>query len=158
MALRPERRDQYRLQSEKARMLWQIRRARGPPRRSRLDPFAEQVLPAWFHLPPSYKGGRIPAVIAIPGMDSFKEVNVALYGDRWLNRGIAVLAIDGPGQYEAPILGTYFSVENWVAAAKPVFDWLAARAEIDADRIGVTGTSFGSFFGTVLAASEPRRP
>ena len=119
-------------------------------------PFADKVVPAWFHLPPSYKGGRIPSVIAIPGMDSFKEVNVTLYGDRWLNRGIAVLAIDGPGQYEAPILGTYFSVENWVAAAKPVFDWLAARAEIDADRIGVTGTSFGSFFGTVLTASEPR--
>jgi len=119
-------------------------------------PFADNVVPAWFHLPPSYKGGRIPAVIAIPGMDSFKEVNVALYGDRWLNRGIAVLAIDGPGQYEAPILGTYFSVENWVAAAKPVFDWLAARPEIDGDRIGVTGTSFGSFFGTILTASEPR--
>jgi dienelactone hydrolase len=119
-------------------------------------PFADKVVPAWFHLPPSYKGGRIPAVIAIPGMDSFKEVNVALYGDRWLNRGIAVLAIDGPGQYEAPILGTYFSVENWVAAAKPVFDWLAGRPEIDGDRIGVTGTSFGSFFGTILTASEPR--
>jgi dienelactone hydrolase len=119
-------------------------------------PFADKVVPAWFHLPPSYKGGRIPAVIAIPGMDSFKEVNVALYGDRWLNRGIAVLAIDGPGQYEAPILGTYFSVENWVAAAKPVFDWLAGRPEIDGERIGVTGTSFGSFFGTILTASEPR--
>jgi dipeptidyl aminopeptidase/acylaminoacyl peptidase len=95
-------------------------------------------------------------VIVVPGMDSYKEVSVALYGDRWLNRGIAVLAIDGPGQYEAPILGVYFSVENWVAAAKPMVDWLAARPEVDADRIGVSGTSFGSFFGTLLAASEPR--
>lgn len=118
--------------------------------------FQDKVVPAWFHLPPSYKGGRIPVVIAIPGMDSYKEVNVALNGDRWLSRGIAVLAIDGPGQYEAPILGVYFSVENWVAAAKPIVDWLAARPEIDAERIGVTGTSFGSFFGTILTASEPR--
>src|SRR5579883_964774 len=68
-------------------------------------PFADSALPAWFHLPPGYGGGRIPCVIAIPGMDSFKEIAVALYGDRWLARGIAVLAIDGPGQYEARILG-----------------------------------------------------
>ena len=44
----------------------------------------------------------LPVVIAIPGMDSYKELQVALYGDRLLNRGMAVLAIDGPGQYEAP--------------------------------------------------------
>jgi dienelactone hydrolase len=119
-------------------------------------PFRDKALPAWFHLPPGYRGGRIPAVIAIPGMDSFKETMVALYGDRWLNRGIAVLAIDGPGQYEAPIVGIDFSVENWVAAAPLVFDWLARRPEIDDRRIGVTGVSFGSFFGTIFTASEPR--
>ena len=45
----------------------------------------------------------------MPGMDSYKEIQIALYGDRFLNRGIAVLAIDGPGQYEAPMLGIYFS-------------------------------------------------
>jgi hypothetical protein len=27
-------------------------------------------LPAWFHLPVGYSGGRVPAVVAIPGMDS----------------------------------------------------------------------------------------
>ena len=52
-------------------------------------------LPAWFHLPPDYKGGRIPVVVSIPGMDSFKEIGVAMYGDRWLSRGLAVLALDG---------------------------------------------------------------
>ena len=105
---------------------------------------------------PGYSGGRIPAVIAIPGMDSFKEISVALYGDRFLNRGMAVLAIDGPGQYEAPLLGLYFSMESWMAAGKPLVDWLSARPEIDADRIGASGTSFCTFFGTILAAHEPR--
>jgi dipeptidyl aminopeptidase/acylaminoacyl peptidase len=119
-------------------------------------PFKDSALPAWFHLPPGHSGGKLPVVIAIPGMDSFKEVSVALYGDRWLNRGIAVLAIDGPGQYEAPMVGINVSMENWLAAGKPVVDWLVARSDIDADRIGVTGTSFGSFFGTLVAATEPR--
>ncbi|HYS47389.1 MAG TPA: alpha/beta hydrolase [Xanthobacteraceae bacterium] len=119
-------------------------------------PFQGKAIPAWLHLPAGYRGGRLPVVISIPGMDSFKEAMVALYGDRWLNRGIAVLAIDGPGQYEAPMIGLYFSVDAWAAAGPVVVDWLAARPEIDAERIGVSGLSFGSFFGTILAAHEPR--
>ncbi len=119
-------------------------------------PFQGKAIPAWLHLPAGYRGGRLPVVISIPGMDSFKEAMVALYGDRWLNRGIAVLAIDGPGQYEAPMIGLYFSVDAWAAAGPVVVDWLAARPEIDPDRIGVSGLSFGSFFGTILAAHEPR--
>ena len=119
-------------------------------------PFKNSALPAWFHLPPNYAGGRIPVAIVIPGMDSFKDVSVALYGDRWLNRGIAVLAIDGPGQYEAPMVGITVSMENWLSTGKIAVDWLTSRPEVDADRIGVTGTSFGSFFGTLVAGSEPR--
>jgi len=119
-------------------------------------PFRDKAIPAWFHLPPGYQGGRIPVVISIPGMDSFKEAMVALYGDRWLSRGIAVLAIDGPGQYEAPMLGLYFTVDAWAAAGPVLADWLGGRPEVDAGRIGVTGTSFGSFFGTILTAHEPR--
>jgi dienelactone hydrolase len=119
-------------------------------------PFQGKAIPAWLHLPPGYSGGKLPVVISIPGMDSYKEIQVALYGDRFLNRGMAVLAIDGPGQYEAPMIGLYFSVENWMAAGKALVDWLSARPEIDPERIVASGTSFGTFFGTVLTAHEPR--
>ena len=119
-------------------------------------PFKGKAIPGWFHLPPGYAGGRIPAVISIPGMDSFKETGVALGSDRWLARGVAVLAIDGPGQYESPLNGLYVSMQNWIDAGPAVVDWLVGRPEIDAGRIGVTGTSFGSFFGTIVAAHEPR--
>ena len=119
-------------------------------------PFKDKAIPAWLHLPPGYSSGKLPVVIAIPGMDSYKEIQVALYGDKYLNRGMAVLAIDGPGQYEAPMIGLYFTMENWMAAGPALVDWIAARPELDATRIGVAGTSFGSLFGTVLTASEPR--
>ena len=119
-------------------------------------PFKGKSIPGWFHLPPGYTGGKLPVVISIPGMDSFKETGVALANDRWLSRGVAVLAIDGPGQYESPLLGLYVSMQNWIDAGPAVVDWLAARPEIDAQRIGVTGSSFGSFFGTILASHEPR--
>ena len=120
-------------------------------------PFRDgKSLPAWLHLPPGYRGGRIPVVISVPGMDSFKEMSVALYGDRWLSRGVAVLALDGPGQYESPVLEIFFSMDAWVATGTRVVDWLTARPEIDPTRIGLSGNSFGSFFGTLAAAHEPR--
>ena len=115
-----------------------------------------QQLPAWLHLPPGYRGGRLPVVVSLPGMDSFKEIGVAMYGDRWLSRGLAVLALDGPGQYESPVLGVYFSMPAWIATGPAVVSWLMARPEIDPDRIGFSGNSFGSFFGTIAAAHEPR--
>jgi dienelactone hydrolase len=119
-------------------------------------PFKDTALPAWFHLPPNYKGGKIPVIINVPGMDSYKEIQTALYGDRFLNRGFAVLNIDGPGQYEAPMLGIYFSMDNWVATGKAVCDWLAKRPQVDMSKVVLSGTSFGTFFGTLATAHEPR--
>jgi dienelactone hydrolase len=119
-------------------------------------PFKGKSIPAWPHLPPGYSGGKVPVIIAIPGMDSFKETSVALANDRWMQRGVAVLAIDGPGQYESPLLGVYVSMQNWVDAGPVLVDWLLQRPEIDAQKIGITGASFGSFFGTIVAANESR--
>ena len=119
-------------------------------------PFKGKSIPAWFHLPPGYSGGKVPVIISIPGMDSFKETSVALANDRWMQRGVAVLAIDGPGQYESPLNGVYVSMQNWIDAGPVLVDWLLQRPEVDGQKIGATGTSFGSFFGTILAANEPR--
>ena len=115
-----------------------------------------QSLPGWFHLPAGYGGGRLPTVIAIHGMDSFKEHTVSLQGDRWLQRGFAVLAIDGPGQYESAMLGIHFTMDAWVAAGKACVDWLVRRADVNPEKIGMSGVSFGSFFSTIAAAHEPR--
>ena len=119
-------------------------------------PFQGKALPGWFHLPPAYSGGKLPAIWWIPGMDGFKEANVALYGDRWLSRGIAVLTLEGPGQYESAVNNIHVSVPNWAEAGTAVMDWMAARPELDPKRIAVGGSSFGSFFGTLVAAHEPR--
>lgn len=113
-------------------------------------------IPAWFHLPVTYRSGRIPVVISVPGMDTFKEMAVSLYGDRWLNRDMAVLAIDGPGQYESAVLDVHFSMRAWCETGKSAVEWLLAREEIDPGRIGISGNSFGSFFATIAGANEPR--
>ena len=118
---------------------------------------AGRVIPAVFHLPANYKAGtKIGAIASVAGMDGYKERSVALYGDRWLNRGIAVLALEAPGEWEAPLLDSFVSMQNTIAAAPVVYEWLAARTEIDSAKIGLTGVSFGTFFTTVMAAHEPR--
>jgi dipeptidyl aminopeptidase/acylaminoacyl peptidase len=89
-------------------------------------------------------------------MDGYKERSVPLYGDPWLNRGVAVLTIEGPGQYESAVLGIHASVAAWAATGRAVFDWLAARADIDRERIAITGRSFGTFFATIALSHEPR--
>jgi dienelactone hydrolase len=119
-------------------------------------PLGDQRLPAWLHLPVNYTGGRIPVVLSIPGMDSFKEASVSLYGDPLLSRGFAVLAVDGPGQYESLLLGVFLTMNKWKAMGRACVDWLQARPEVDLARIAIIGRSFGSFGTTIAASAEPR--
>jgi pimeloyl-ACP methyl ester carboxylesterase len=67
-----------------------------------------------------------------------------------------VLTLEGPGQYESAVNGIHVSVPNWIDAGKAVMNWMAARPELDVQRIGIAGSSFGSFFGTIAASHEPR--
>ena len=100
-----------------------------------------------------WHAGRPPVVILIPGLDSVKE-ELHLYGDDFLRRGMAVLAIDGPGQgemeFEFPLRHDY---EVPVAHA---IDYLETRADVDSTRVGLMGVSFGGQFAVRAAAFERR--
>jgi fermentation-respiration switch protein FrsA (DUF1100 family) len=113
-------------------------------------------LPGYFHLPPKRPAGRLPAVWAISGMDSFKELSVALYGDKLLERGIAVLALEGPGQGECNIRNIHTTATNWMQAGPEVLRWLRSQPEVDPDRIVVQGVSMGSYWGTQVASVDER--
>jgi dienelactone hydrolase len=120
-------------------------------------PYRGKSLPAIFHLPPNYQSGtKAPVIVAVSGMDGFKERSVALYKDGWMSRGYAVLAFEGPGYWEPPVRGIYVDVPGWAEAAKTVADWLVKRPEVDAGKIGMTGVSFGSFFTSIMMASDAR--
>jgi dienelactone hydrolase len=120
-------------------------------------PYRGKTLPAIFHLPPNYQSGaKVPVIVSVSGMDGFKERSVALYKDSWMARGYAVLAFEGPGYWEPPVRGLYVDVPGWAEAAKTVADWLVKRPEVDAGKIGMTGVSFGSFFTSIMMASDAR--
>lgn len=117
-------------------------------------PFEGKELPAYLHLPHEPAPGEtFPCVVNIPGMDSSKENGVMMYGDAYLERGMAVLTIDGPGQAECCTLGIYVTATNHMDAARDTLDWLAAHPAIDTGNIVVRGTSFGTFWGLQWAAA-----
>lgn len=127
-----------------------------PHRVERVElPFGKGRLPCYFHLPRGYQGGRIPTVIAVGGMDTRKELVVAQYGEKLLERGFAMLVVDGPGRGEAPVLGSYVTADNWIAAGQVFMEWLRQRPEVDPDRIVGFGQSFGSYWMTQIAATQP---
>jgi alpha-beta hydrolase superfamily lysophospholipase len=88
-------------------------------------------------------------------MDAPKELNVNLYGDKFLERGFAVLAFDGPGQGEAPIRGNKFTPTAWIDAGAALVEWCRARPEVDDERIVGFGLSFGSYWMSQIAATQP---
>jgi dienelactone hydrolase len=124
-----------------------------PVRRLRI-PYGDGSLSAVLHLPvgADEARGSIPATLHVGGMDSFKEHAVAMLGDRFLQRGIARLIFDGPGQGEAILEGAFVSRRNMVDAGLAALEVLGAQPEIDPSRIGVTGVSFGSWWATQIAA------
>lgn len=119
-------------------------------------PFEGKTLSALLHLPLRMKAGeKIPCVLYIPGMDGVKEDN-PIYGDPFLERGIAVLSIDGPGQGETRAGGVKCTAANYADAGKLACDYLVKRPEIDANRLAIMGSSMGSYWGPRVAAAEPR--
>jgi dienelactone hydrolase len=119
-------------------------------------PYRGRSLPAVLHLPPKRQAGdKVPVIVAVPGMDGFKERSVSLYADGWMDRNYAVLAIEGPGYWESPVRGIFIDVQGWVETGQEVAKWLRARPEIDPERIAATGSSFGSFFSAAMISEEP---
>ena len=92
---------------------------------------------------------RPPVVIMAMGLDSAKE-EMHSNEEVFLRRGLATLSFDGPGQgeaeYDLPIHPAY---EEPVAA---VIDHLAARRDVDADRLAIWGVSLGGYYAPRAAA------
>jgi dipeptidyl aminopeptidase/acylaminoacyl peptidase len=97
-----------------------------------------------------------PAILLLPGMDMTKEAAPSPLDNVFAARGMHVLVVDGPGQGASNLRKIWITDDNYERAAKAAVDYLMDRPEIDRDRIGVCGVSFGSHWGPRLAAIDPR--
>ncbi len=116
-----------------------------------------KFLPGWLHLPVTYKPEeKIPCVITVGGMDSTKEICVALHGDQYLERGMAVFLFDGPGQYSSALREIFVTEEGFYKAGEAIYAWLQQQPEIDLEQLAVRGVSMGSIWGTQIASVIPK--
>jgi cephalosporin-C deacetylase-like acetyl esterase len=118
-------------------------------------PFEDKSLPGLLHLPLN-RPEKVPCVVSFDGMDSFKEAMHPNYDDKLMERGMAILSLDGPGQGECLVRKIHCTATNFPQAGTAAMDYLLTRPEIDGNRIGVVGTSMGSFWVTQIAVYEPR--
>jgi len=96
---------------------------------------------------------RPPVAILLPGLDACKE-ELHAWSDAFVRRGIATLAIDGPGQGETAFRLPITS--RWGAVIGAVIDVLARRADVDGSNVAVVGQSLGALYAPLAAALEPR--
>ncbi|WP_051132948.1 alpha/beta hydrolase family protein [Nocardia paucivorans] len=112
-----------------------------------LEPEARRVsgegFTGWLRGPSDALG----TVIIIPGLDSAKEEFLDL-ASALLARGLAVFAMDGPGQ----------GVLASTTTLRPDYEQVVGRVidALDVDRVALVGLSLGGYFAARTAALEPR--
>lgn len=126
---------------------------------ARLDPSAQRLeIPieggtAYANLRKPAGIERPPYVVVIPGLDSTKE-EFFFFEQSFLDRGLATISIDGPGQGET---GLAVPIRpDYETAVSPLLDLLSTRDDLDHDRAGVAGVSLGGYYAPRVAAFEPR--
>lgn len=93
-----------------------------------------------------------PVVIMWGGVDACKEQMTAA-SDALLRHGVATVAIDNAGTGESPVRGVPDAERQFLT----VMDWVQARTDWRAERVGLLGRSFGGYWATKLAHMVPDR-
>ena len=94
-----------------------------------------------------------PLVISVGGLDSYKEFVVDQFGPHYLKAGLAYLALDMPGTGESPVKIDVGSERIFTR----VIDALQTRTDIDVNRVGFQGASWGGHWAARVAYDEPKR-
>jgi dipeptidyl aminopeptidase/acylaminoacyl peptidase len=118
-------------------------------------PYEGTTLPALFMKAPGVSG-RAPTVVVFDGMDNCKEMSVLFAGLEFAARGWHTLAIDGPGQGESLRLRDLCARHDYEVPGTAAYADVAARPDVDPERVVVMGYSFGGYYAARVAAFERR--
>lgn len=118
-------------------------------------PYGKTPLPVWFFRPDTATGRR-RTVILTNGSDG-QNVDMWTYGvQAALDRGWNALVYDGPGQGQLLFVDQVVFTPTWEKVVGPLVDWLAARSDVDPDRIALTGLSMAGDLAPRAAAFDNR--
>jgi len=131
---------------------WKLTRA--PFERVQIN-YEGKTLDGYFRKPNNPQGKKFPVVIPFQGADTMAEATI-LNGGAYVNRGMAYLVVDFPGQGGAMRLKDLHLPPDTDRIAKALIDYLETRPDVDATRIGMQGISMGGY-GVPRAASGEKR-
>ena len=126
-----------------------------PPLERVRVPYEGTTLPCYFIPARNAPLGPTPAIIFFGGSDSTaEELYFLLPG--LVERGLAMLIVDGPGQGSALRHQGLFTRPDWEVPATAAYEYLAQRPEVDPNRIAIIALSFGGYLAPRAAAFEHR--
>ncbi len=112
-------------------------------------------LPGYF-IRSANGGARQPVLISFGGLDSFKDELWFMTGRGAVQRGMSVLLVDGPGQGGALRRHGLVTRHDYEVPVGKCIDWLERRADVDAARIAVSGSSLGGYYAARAGSMEHR--
>lgn len=118
-------------------------------------PFEGQTMEGYFVRPDTSSGPK-PTVLLLGGADSWAEELYFLGGSEFPARGMNVVMVDTPGRGSSLRFKEMYSRPDYEVPVAAILDQLVERDEVDADRIGLAGVSFGGYYAPRAAAFEPR--
>jgi esterase/lipase len=118
-------------------------------------PFEGTTLPGYLCLVDN-SGKKRPLLIVHSGFDGTAEEIYFEIGKLAVERGFNCLLFEGPGQGEVVRKQRILFRPNWETVVTPVMDYAIQLPEVDTERIGLMGISFGGYFAPRAVAYEHR--
>jgi dipeptidyl aminopeptidase/acylaminoacyl peptidase len=118
-------------------------------------PFEGITMDGYF-VRPDASGEARPTVLFLGGADSWAEELYFLGGTEFPARGLNVVMVDTPGRGSSLRFKQLYSRPDYEVPVAAVLDHIVQRPDVDADRIGLAGVSFGGYYAPRAAAFEPR--
>ncbi|HEY7363017.1 MAG TPA: alpha/beta hydrolase [Methylomirabilota bacterium] len=128
-----------------------------PPLEQVEVPYEGTTLPGYFY--PAMNtdgGGQAPGLLYVAGADVLKEELYFLGGRAAIERGMALLVVDMPGQGETLRHRGIVSRHDYEVPVGAAIDYLQRRPEVDGGRIALLGRSFGGYYAARAAAFDKR--
>ncbi len=124
-------------------------------------------VPASLYVP-SHGTAPFPALLLQYGSGGHKGVDyIVRLGHQFAQRGFVVLTIDSPGKGDRD--GKGVEILDWITSNKGreeflqycgdysrAVDYLLSRDDVDSERLGFVGISWGAITGVTYAAHDPR--
>ena len=111
----------------------------------------------WLFVPEGQQGQKAPTIVMGHGFTGVKEMGLADFAERFATAGFATLVFDYRyfGESEGEPRSQLFPLEQ-VEDFRNAVTWVSDQPEVDPQRIGLWGTSYGGGVVTYVATFDKR--